>query len=108
MTIGDLITGAGTADLVGTTGVGIMVLAGEAIQDGDGTIGDGTIGDGITGDGTPVSAGADIMLGDGTTGDGMAALDGTIGMAITGSTTTTMVEYTPLMLAEGVLTVLEL
>lgn len=98
MTIGDLTTGAGTADLVGTTGVGIMVLAGEAIQDGDGTIGDG-----ITGDGTPVSAGADIML-----GDGMAALDGTIGMAITGATTTTMVEYTPLMLAEGVLTVLEL
>ncbi len=100
--------GAGTADLVGTTGVGIMVLDGEAIQDGDGTIGDG-----ITGDGTPVSAGADTMLGDGTTGDGttgdgMAALDGTIGMAITGATTTTTVEYTPLMLAEGVLTVLEL
>ena len=103
MTIGDLTTGAGTADLVGTIGVGIMVLAGEAIQDGDGTIGDG-----ITGDGTPVSAGADIMLGDGTTGDGMAALDGTIGMAITGATTTTTVEYTPLMLAEGALTVLEL
>ena len=103
MTIGDLTTGVGMADLAGTTGVGIMVLAGEAILDGDGITGDG-----ITGDGTPVSAGADIMLGDGTTGDGMAALDGTIGMAITGSTTTTMVEYTPLMLAEGVLTVLEL